>query len=369
MPISGLNTPPAVRNFLRNSGFWFAQRQVPGTLTTYSSATARLITADGWGLTCENASSQYQRTDTAGASAETGLQSQYYGNFTKITSTGKLFVSQVIEARETSGLRTQTVRVDCKLKQIIASAPVVNLWLVYLTSAGTVDALPATFISAVGANTTDPTLGTNITYLTPNAGSADASTPANATISGNKLKCTLSASWQRFGASFIVPQTAKNLVVMVGGDSQFAATNGFAMSEASLTVGNDVPDWNPGDYSNELERCQRFYQKTFNVDTGPVQSAGAGTGEFRYQSGTAGALGDFGWYQFALRMIAAPATITTYNPAAGNAQVRDITAAADCSATAVSVTTETGTMITDTGNVSTAVGNKLGVHITADAEL
>ena len=353
----------SIYNYVRNGSFWFAQRQVPGTLTTYSSTGGRAGSADGWYITNENASAQYQRTDTSGA-AESGLQAQFYGNFTKITSTGKLEVSQVLPSVDTCLIRGRTVRITCYMKQLVASAPVIRLGLIQLTSSGTVDTIPATFISAHGANGTDPTLGTNLSYIVPTAGLLT----ENATITGNAASCTLSASWQKFSACFLVPTNCKNLVVMLWSNNQLAATNGFAVSQVELSDSYNFQDYSPESYDQEYGRCSRYIGKTFNVDTGPIQNAGAGTGEFRFQAGTVGALGDFGWYQFPVRMRIAP-TVTTYNPAVGNAQVRDITAAADCSAVATTVATETGVMITATGNASTAVGNKLGVHLLLDADL
>ena len=82
-------------NWIRNSAFWFAQRQAPATLTTYSSPSSRAFCADGWAISNENASVQYRRVDT-GAARESGLNSRYYGSFTKITSTGKFMVSQCL---------------------------------------------------------------------------------------------------------------------------------------------------------------------------------------------------------------------------------------------------------------------------------
>jgi len=266
-------------NFLRNSGFWFAQRQAPGTLTTYSNASNRLICADGWGLTCENASSQYVRTDTSGA-AEAGLQSRFYGQFTKITSAGKIEVTQVIEGHDAQQLRGRTIRVQVWMRGLVAASQTVRLGLVNNT--GTLDVPTAAMFSAQGANGTDPTLGASLAYIAPKAGV----TPDNATVVGNAASCTVtnSATWQRYGAVFDVPTTAKNLIVVLWSDSQLAATNGFAVGQASLTDGYEIMDWAPLSYPVELARVQRFYSKTFNVDTLPATSVAALSGEHRFPS-------------------------------------------------------------------------------------
>jgi len=122
------------------------------------------------------------------------------------------------------------------------------------------------------------------------------------------------------------------------------------------------------DFVAELAKARRSYQKTFLAGTVPAQNAGDNTGEFVFTSGVAGAGNVRGYYQFNGLMRAAP-TLTLYNPAAANAQVRDNTASADCSASNSANVSESGALIFATGNGSTAVGNRLNVHLTANARL
>jgi hypothetical protein len=354
-------------NRIRNSGFWFAQRQAPGTLTTYSATAGRAISADGWGITNENASAQYIRVDTA-SSPETGLQGEFYGQFTKITSTGKLLVSQVLEGKDTAALRGRTVRVQIWAKGIVAASATWRLGLLQLTSAGTIDTIPATFVSAFGANGTDPTLGANLSYIAPKSGV----TPDNATVVGNALNLTVtSAAWQRFGGVFDVPAGAKNLIVMLWSDSQVAATNGVSLAQVSLTDGYEVQDWSPLAFTEEMRRVFRFYQKTLGLDVNPVQNAGVTTGCLRCILGKAGAVAlaaQFQW-RFLINMRIAP-TVTLLNPAVANAQVRQIGGTAgDLTASATANITESSVDVTATGISTGTVGDQCGVHVTADAEL
>ena len=62
-------------------------------------------------------------------------------------------------------------------------------------------------------------------------------------------------------------------------------------------------------------------------------------------------------------------TCTLYNPAAANAQVRNITDGADLSASAVANVGQMGFEITATGTAGTAVGETLGVHWTCDSRM
>lgn len=349
-------------NMLFNGGFWFAQRQAPGTLTTYSNTSGRSYGADRWGMTNENASMQYQRIDTSGA-PETGLLARYYGKFKKITSAGKMIVSQVVEGSDIMALRGRTVRVQAKMKYSVASSMAVRLGLLYLTSAGTIDSIPATFVSAFGAAGTDPTWGTNLTALAPVL-------VDGGTINGLGMDCVLTSSWVRYSATFAVPSNCKNLIAVIWTNGQPAANDELNISEAGLYDGEEIMDWSPRPLGQCLAMCQRFYSKTFNVDTAPAQNTGVNTGEFKFIAGTAGAGAERSQtFFFPVPMRVAPTTLTAYNPAAANAQVRDETAAGDCTAQAFAGTTERGTAVTATGNAGTVVGGLLGVHITADAEL
>ena len=349
-------------NWIRNSGFWFAQRQTTSSTATYSATSGRAISADGWGITNENASVTYQRIDTSG-STEAGLQGRFYGQFLKITNTGKLIISQVIEGTNTCAIRGRTVRLQCWLKSQ-SGTPTVNLALVQLTNAGTLDTIPATFIAAFGANGTDPTLGTNLSYITPKTGV----TPDGATVVGNHASCVLSTTWQRFGCVFDVPSNCKNLVVLVYGDSQFAAAAGINISQVSLVDGYEIQAWSPQTIEEELQKVQRFYSKSFNVDTAPAQSVA--TGALRGHVSVAGATaGQPIGLRFPVPMRAAPGTLTFYNPAAANAFVRNTTAGTDATATASANIGENGGDITFTGIAAWTVAQAVQIQFSADAEL
>jgi hypothetical protein len=354
-----------LNNYLQNSGFWFAQRQTPGTNTAYSSTAGRAMSANRWGITNENASVNFQRVDTGGA-PETGLQGKYYGNFTKITSAGKIVVTQVVEARDAQSLRGRTVRFQLWMKA--DSARTVRLGLVQLQSAAADDTIPATYISAFGGTGTDPTLGTNLAYIAPKAGV----TPDNCTVNGNACDCSVTTAWQRFGAVFDVPSTCKNVIVSVWSNAQVTAASGIiSLAQASLTDGYEVQDWAPLDVAEELRNCQRFYCKTFPIDTAPAQNGGT-TDSVRCILGFAGAtaLAAVLHWRYPVVMRAAPTTVVTYNPGAANAQVRQTSGtAADLTATATQNVGATSLDVTATGAAGGLVGNQASVHISADAEI
>lgn len=346
-------------NGIINGEMGFAQRQAPGTLTTYSNTTGRAYGADRWGVTNENASVQYIRTDTSGA-IEAGLQARYYGNWSKITTTGKIVLSQVIEGSNCHHLRGRKVRLQMKLKA--SATKTIRIGLLQLAAAGTLDTIPATFASAFGANTVDPTWGTNLAAITPLA-------PENATIRGAGIDCVVTTAWQRFGAVFSVPTDFKNLVVVVYTDSQFVAADVLKMSEVGIYDGPEIRQWATRAQGLDQMKCQRYYAKSFNIDTLPAQNAGL-AGSVRGWVSIAGAVaGVHGGIRFPVPMRVAPATLVFFNPSAANAFLRNTTAATDATATSGTSTSEQGVEVTATGLAAWTVAQSAAVHYTADAEL
>ena len=349
-------------NFAINSSFDLAQRQAPATLTTYSNTTGRTFGADHWGMTNENTSIQYARVDTI-AAAEAGLAARYYGQYKKITSTGKCVVSHVIEAKDVAGLRGRAVRFQAKLKRTTANAQTLRMAVLQLNSSGVADTMPATFVSAFGAGSTDPTWGTNLAALTPLF-------PELGTIVGNGLNCVLTTAWQKFSLSVVVPTNCVNLVLVFFNDAGIVANDTFNIAEVGLYDGRAFMDWQPRSYADEVRRCQRFYTKTFDLDTLPAASVGVNTGELKWTKTVAGATAARSpVWQFPVPMRVAPTTNTAFNPAAAGAQVRDETNAADCTATAFVAGGERSIAVTATGAAGTTAEALLGVHITCDAEI
>lgn len=345
-------------NAVLNGGMDLAQRQAPGTLTTYSNTSGRAYGADRWGVTNENASAQYQRIDTS-AAPETNLQSRFYGTWSKITSTGKLVVSQVIEGSDCMSLRGRKVRVQLKVKS--SAGRTLRVVLLQLTNAGALDTIPATFISAFGANTVDPTWGTNLTAIAP-------VTPENATVRNTGLDVAATTNWQRVGAVFTLPSNLRNLVIVVFGDSQLAAADSLSMSEVGLYDGTEIRQWVPRAISSILSMCQRFYCKSFAVDTAPAQNAGLG-GAVRGNVAVAAAVAaPDAAIRFPVNMRATPA-LTYYNPSAANAFLRNVTAGTDATATATGTANEAGTDVSATGLAAWTVAQSTAVHYSADAEL
>lgn len=340
--VGPFRTEKGLYNYLINGGFDFAQRQTPGTLTTIATNT---YSADRWRVARENADVQYQRNDATG---ETGLTSKYYGTFKKITNTGKFHVVQILEGINSVPLRGKTVIFQIKMKA--SASKTIRMAVLELQNAGTMDTIPGTLITAFGANTVDPTLGANLAIIT-----------------GTQSK-SVTTSWQSFSVSVTIPSNSKNILCAFWTDSQFAANDTLSVAEAGLFIGDFVQPWTPRLISAELLLCQRYYYKTFEVDIAPAQNIGTAYST-RITAVAAGAVTHrFPPLFFPVVMFKVP-TITLYNPSAANAQARDATAGADCSATSAVIITTVLLDINTTGAAGTAVNNSILVSVSAEAEL
>jgi hypothetical protein len=355
-------TPDDIKdNLIINGSFEFAQRQVAGTLTTYSNTTGRSFGADRWGMTNENASIQFQNVDTIGA-AEASLNARFYGRFKKLTSAGKMIVSQVVQSSDMAAVRGRTVRFSCKMKFSVAASMTVRMGILELSSAGTFDTMPATFASAFGAVGTDPTWGTNLALKAPVL-------VEGGSISGLAMTCVLTSGWVRYSMTVTLTSSSKNIIPVIWTNGQPAANDELNIAEVSLTDGEEIMDWTPRLSSDELDKCLPFYQKTFPLATAPAQSAGV-NGALRDCVAIAGAVATSSTMQWRFNkpMRAAP-TLVFFNPSAANAFVRNVPAATDATVTAAAGTTADCVDINATGLAAWAVGQELKVHATADAEI
>jgi hypothetical protein len=232
-------------NHLINGGFNFAQRQTPGTLTTISDLG---YGPDRWKMTRENADLQYIRVD---GSSESGLTSPYYGQFKKITNAGKILICQPLKYLDTLKFRDKSCSFQVQMKA--SASKTIKIAIVQLQTGGTADTLP-TLVSAWGADSTDPTLGANL-----------------ATI-GTPTSCAVTTSWQTFQFAGTFPATAKNLIVMVWSDADFAANDTLSLAEAGLYFGENVRSWTPGDAATDLEKCKEYGRLMPQTPSGRAES-------------------------------------------------------------------------------------------------
>lgn len=272
-------------NYLINGDQSSWSRQLTATTLTAPSYKGATITtsADGyssdqWKVATQSATvPNAQQVDTNGAQ-ESGLSARYYGNL-KALATCKMVWYQPLEAAVTYGLDGKTMTLQVLLKA--SSSKTMRLGVIQLNSSGTMDTIPAALVPTTwGSNSTDPTLGTNLAYITP----ASVPSGAQGSVSGSAVSCSVTTSWQTFALTFAVPATGKNLILALWTDSQFSNADIISASQWMLTVGSTLQTWAPPDVQQEQSRCYRHsyrYQFGGLVNTAfPASPNGASASMF-----------------------------------------------------------------------------------------
>lgn len=361
------------RNILTNGGFNIQQRMaVASTAIAGISTTTRAgQVADRWAVTASVASNlNWQQVDTSGA-ADSLLESRYYGSIISATAGKKVMLSQFIINSEMAHLRGKKVRVSVKTSQKVGSeGQTFKLGLLQLTAAGTVDVSPAFLSGAWSASGgTDPSWGTNIAAITPDA----SPTGENGTINGAYLEISTSLAWKRSSAVFTVPTNAKNLVVVLFANATGGTTDNISIAEFNLTQGPDIVNYKEPPLAETLLRCQRFFCKSFPLGVVPAAAVAVATGG----NGEVGIIGKAGatalaaviQVRFPIRMWKTP-TMTLFTPVGAGAVPYRINGTTPAVQTAAATTglLDMGAVVTATGDASGAVGDMVGVHYTAEAE-
>jgi hypothetical protein len=166
---------------------------------------------------------------------------------------------------------------------------------------------------------------------------------------------------------------ASSNFVSATGSTNLMATNGatWQITGVMLEVGTQATTFTlaGGSYGAELALCQRYYESTFPDGTAPAQNAGNSNALRLSQTAAAAApCRGFTWL-FKTTKRTSPTTITSYNPAAANANVRNVTRTNDASITGVAALNAMGVTFTFTGSTGSAVGDDNAVGLSADAEL
>lgn len=142
----------------------------------------------------------------------------------------------------------------------------------------------------------------------------------------------------------------------------------FYFTGIQLEAGTNATSFEFRHIQHELGLCQRYYWKSFPFATAPAQNAGrSGALEVSQAAGASAICKPFQInFPFPMR---ATGTVTTYNPSAANAQIKNSSTGSDWSGATVENASDTGVQIYGTTAGGSAAGNISSVHITVDAEL
>lgn len=171
--------------------------------------------------------------------------------------------------------------------------------------------------------------------------------------------------------TFSVPLLAdgNGLEVEFSVGAQISGT--WGITGANLVIGQSVISLERLPAGMVLQQCQRYYEKSFSPGIKPVSNPAGGVIDgFVFPASRAGAVNQNSAnvpYQVTKRV---QPTITTFSPNfAASAQVYDLDQVAQCSALAIYSIGYRAFTFNFTGNAGTLVGNRLGLHWTAECEI
>ena len=142
----------------------------------------------------------------------------------------------------------------------------------------------------------------------------------------------------------------------------------FIITGVKLELGSVATPIRFRSFQEELDLCERYFQKSFPYAGTPAQNFGVAAGETTFMSTITGAVALYHDVRFKRSMRIAP-TMTYYNPGAANAQARNLNDSLDCSATATSCVTTDNVVISTVGNAGAVPGERIGINWTASARL
>lgn len=259
------------------------------------------------------------------------------------TDTSRLHIGQGIPLRDTIALRGKTVTLSGYVKFSAATMSSLGSW------------------------------SANVGYSNSSNDGAFNATDYTATASGSTTIAngSLPITWQKFTVTLAIGASAQNIAVYF----QFAslvdktASDWYDLSLVKLEVGSVATPYVPMSVDDELRLCLPYCEKSFALETAPVQNVGTTTDAAEWRTLVAGAVAfQSRDISFKARKRVAP-TVTLFNPSAANAQVRDVSGSVDCSSSSASAIGESGFRVLTTGNAASSANNILAVHWIAKAFL
>lgn len=312
-PISG------ARNRIINGAMAADQRNA-GAAQTFTAAAALAYSVDRWYGYCTGANVTGQRVQGASVG-------QFYYRFTGAASVTAIGFGQRIEQINSADLASTTATLSVDLANSLLTTVT---WTAYYA-------------------TTADTFGT-------------LASPTRTQIATGTF--TVTSTVTRYNTQISVPAAATTgieIVFTVG-----AQTSGtWTIGNVQLEPGTVATPFERRSYGQELALCQRYFSKSFPVDTAPAQNIG-GTGAVYSQSHATNAPASV-QVSFPVQMRTTPSTFTTFNTSAANGNWRNLTASSDITV-AIQSTSATGAFISSNTQVMAQYAIA-AIHYSATSEL
>jgi hypothetical protein len=194
--------------------------------------------------------------------------------------------------------------------------------------------------------------------------------PAPTTVTAAAWVVT--TNWQRLSATFVIPSIGAtttlewaNNSLSIGLDLPIGAVITVDICAAQLDSGTSTLPVRVPDSVNELARCQRYFAKTFAIDTAPAPNTADGGGIFQSVFAT-GAFTNILPWNFPMPMRAVP-QLTTYNPYSATGIGMSLAGSGNFLLDNYAIN-QNGVMLRNTTILSGAP-LPVNLHVTANAEL
>lgn len=330
------------KNHLINGNMDVWQRGTSFTAATSPANNDDTYLVDRWILLSDG-------NDIVDVSQETSIipdGSKYSLKFDVQTINKKFGIVQILESFDSRVLAGQSVSLSFQART--TSGQLENLRAGVISWSSTADSITSDVVSVWNTEGSNPTLATNWTFE---------NTPSN---------LALTNSFQTFSIDNISVDTASttNVGVFIWLDDTDGAVNDVLyITQVKLEIGEKSTYYNQEQIIDQISRCQRYYYKTYNLETDP--GTVTNVGEFRIQAnGTGGEQGGHTVYPTTMR---ATPTVTFYSPNSGTSGKRyNYTGTADENQTGYVTSGERGGSGLSGSFTSSSI---YGYHVTAEAEL
>jgi len=162
----------------------------------------------------------------------------------------KFGIVQLVEATNCKHILNNTA-VFSFYARVSSTSKLDNIKAAIITWNGTADTITSDVVSVWGAEGTNPTLATNWTYE---------NTPANLNVT---------TSWARYSVSAAVDTSSgSNVGVFIWSDVTDTTLGDFLyVTGCQLELGSTPTTFVFEDFGTTMQKCQRYYLKTYNQDT------------------------------------------------------------------------------------------------------
>lgn len=347
-------------NRIINGGFVIDQVN-EGAAYTVATNNTYTYTAEQWQVACLSSTAAgvtAQRVTDAPAGFTHSLKLTVGTGASSVGGTDYLVMWQPIEAQNISDLNLGTVNAGSVSLSFWVKASVAGTYAVTLQNAAGLRACVNKFTVAAS--------GTWQFVTIPNipCDQGGTWTSGNSNCMNVYFVAAVGSSYQTGtlnafqGGAYYGSNTQNNSVLTTSGAS-------FQVAGVMLNSGVFALPFAKRSIQQELQLCQRYYEKTFNSGTAVAQNVGAGAGDIYILSVNTSAATNYHWWQFKVNKRTSP-TIVTYNISASNANWRDTTAGSDKT---VALLGSSESMMGIYVNATTSVTDNLRIHATANARM